>query len=215
MFTFKNNQMKKLLSILLLMGVLIPGISMELPDMGIKYGAKSDFRTAMRKLWEDHITWTRNVIICLVDDAPGTDLTIKRLLQNQEDIGNAVKPFYGKDAGDQLTALLHSHITIAAEVIKNARAGNKAALDDANKRWFANAEEISAFLNKANKLWGLEDLTSMMKGHLKFTTDETLARINKDYAADIVAYDKVHNEILEMSDVLSAGIIKQFPDKFK
>ena len=174
-----------------------------------------ELKTGMRKLWEDHVTWTRNVIFCLVDELPGADQAVKRLLQNQVDIGNAIKPYYGEEAGNKLTELLNPHITIAAEVVKAAKAGNTIALDDANKRWHANADEISAFLSKANPLWSLADMQMMMHDHLKLTTDEAVQRIKKNYDADVIAYDKVHTEILKMSDMLSDGIIRQFPEKFK
>src|SRR5678815_693082 len=175
----------------------------------------NELHTTMRKLWEDHITWTRNVICCLVDDLPGTDQAVKRLLKNQDDIGDAIKPVYGQDAGNRLSALLHDHITISADVVKAAKASDNAALDAANKKWFSNADDISAFLSQANPNWKLDDMKKMMHDHLKLTTDEAVARIKKDYDADIAAYDKVHNEILEMSDMLTEGIVKQFPDKFK
>lgn len=171
-------------------------------------------KTDMHKLWEDHIVWTRNVILCIVDDLPGTDQAVKRLLQNQVDIGNAIKPYYGEEAGKKLTSLLTPHITIAAEVVKAAKAGNTAALDEANKRWYANADEISEFLSKANPAWPLNDMKIMMHDHLKFTTEEAVQRIKKDYDADVIAYDKVHHEILKMSEMLSDGIVKQFPGKF-
>lgn len=174
-----------------------------------------DLKTSMRKLWEDHITWTRNVIFCLVDGLPGSDQAVKRLLQNQVDIGNAIKPIYGDEAGNKLTALLHDHITISADVVTAAKAGDKAKLDDANNRWTANADSISAFLSGANPNWKLDDMKNMMRDHLKLTTDEAVARIKKDYDADVKAYDKVHEEILQMSDMLSDGIVKQYPDKFK
>src|SRR5436190_17082101 len=177
--------------------------------------AANELRTNMRKLWEDHITWTRNVICCLVDNLPGTDQAVRRLLKNQDDIGNAIKPVYGTDAGNKLTALLHDHITISADVVKAAKASNNTALDAANKKWFANADEISAFLSKANPNWKLDDMKKMMHDHVKLTTDEAVARIKKDYDTDIAAYDKVHNEILEMADMLTDGIVKQFPDKFR
>lgn len=172
-------------------------------------------KTAMNKLWEDHITWTRNVICCLVDELPGSNQAVARLLKNQEDIGNAIKPYYGEDAGNKLTALLKPHITISAEVVKAAKANDKVKLDEANKKWMANADEIAVFLSKANPAWKLAEMKKMMQDHLKLTTDEAVARIKKDYDADIKAYDKVHEEILEMSEMLSMGIIEQFPDKFK
>jgi hypothetical protein len=184
-------------------------------EMSSSTNAANELRTNMRKLWEDHITWTRNVICCLVDNLPGTDQAVKRLLKNQDDIGNAIKPVYGTDAGNKLTALLHDHITISADVVKAAKASNNSEFDAANKKWFANADDISVFLSKANPNWKLEDMKKMMHEHLKLTTDEAVARIKKDYDADIAAYDKVHNEILEMADMLTDGIVKQFPEKFK
>ncbi len=78
----------------------------------------------MRVLWEDHITWTRLAIISLTTGSPDTEATVGRLLRNQTDIGNAVKPFYGKAAGNALTAKLREHILIAADVIAAAKAGD-------------------------------------------------------------------------------------------
>jgi regulatory protein YycI of two-component signal transduction system YycFG len=212
--------MKKLKRIyivtLLLLAVFISGnLFGQKMKMETSSAAADQLRTNMRKLWEDHIIWTRNVICCLVDDLPGADQAVKRLLQNQDDIGNAIKPVYGEAAGNKLTALLHDHITISADVVKAAKASDNTALDAANKKWYANADEISQFLSNANPNWKLEDMEKMMHDHLKLTTDEAVARIKKDYDSDVAAYDKVQNEILEMSDMLSDGIIKQFPAKFK
>ena len=171
-----------------------------------------DFNNAMRMLWEDHITWTRMYIVSAVADSPDTDKTAERLLRNQEDIGNAMKPFYGNEAGDKLTALLKEHILTAAEIIKEAKAGN--STETAEKKWFSNADEISAFLSKANPNWPENVLKDMLYSHLTLTKEEAVARLTKDYTADIAAYEKVHKQALEMSDALSGGIVKQFPEKF-
>jgi hypothetical protein len=179
-----------------------------------EFYAKSELKLSMRKLWEDHVVWTRNVIFCLVDRLPGKDQAVNRLLQNQVDLGNAIKPYYGEEAGKKLTDLLYPHITIAAEVVNAVKAGNTTAPDEANKRWYANADEISEFLSKANPNWEFEEMKMMMHEHLKLTTDEAVQRIKKDYEADVIAYDKVHDAILKMSDMLADGIVKQFPEKF-
>ena len=175
---------------------------------------KDELRTNMRKLWEDHITWTRNVILNIMDGLPGTDQALGRLLKNQDDIGDAIKPYYGHDAGKKLAELLRVHITTAGDLLKAAKTDNKAAFDDANKKWTTNADEISDFLSKANPNWKLDDMKMMMHDHLKLTTDEAVARKKKDHKGDVNAYDKVHDEILKMSDMLTDGIVKQFPDKF-
>ena len=183
-------------------------------DMNNKISKSEQLRMAMHKLWEDHIVWTRNVILNIMDDLPGTEQAVNRLLQNQDDIGNAVKPFYGEAGGKELTRLLREHITIAADLLKAAKTGNNSAFDAANKKWFANADEISGFLSKANPNWRLNDMKKMMNDHLTLTTEEAVARLKKDYVADVKAYDKVHDEILMMADMLTDGIIKQFPGKF-
>ena len=183
-------------------------------DMNHNISKGEQLRMAMHKLWEDHIVWTRNVILNIMDDLPGTEQAVNRLLQNQDDIGNAVKPFYGEAGGKELTRLLREHITIAADLLKAAKAGNNSAFDAANKKWFVNADEISGFLSKANPNWKLNDMKKMMNDHLTLTTKEAVARLKKDYVADVKAYDKVHEEILMMADMLTDGIIKQFPGKF-
>jgi hypothetical protein len=208
---FKNS----CLAAMMLVAVVLSFNSFGQMSMNYPSPAANELRTNMRKLWEDHITWTRNVILCLADNLPGADQAVERLLKNQDDIGNAIKPVYGEDAGKKLAALLHDHIVIAADVVKAAKASDNAALDAANKKWYANADDISAFLSQANPNWKLDDMKKMMHEHLKLTTDEAVARLKKDYVADISAYDKVHREILAMSDMLTDGIVKQFPDKFK
>jgi hypothetical protein len=173
-------------------------------------------RTDMRKLWEDHITWTRLAIISLEGGTPDTEATVGRLLQNQTDIGDAVKPFYGKAAGNELTRQLRSHILIAADVIAAAKAGNNAKLADAQARWVANADDIAALLNSVNpRNWPLGEMKAMMHRHLDLTTEEAVARLQGNWTADVAAYDKVHEQILHMSDMLAAGIIEQFPKRFR
>lgn len=180
-----------------------------------KRSREEKLRTDMRKLWEDHVTWTRNVIFCIIDGLPGTDQAVARLLKNQNDIGDAIKPYYGMEAGKKLTDLLHVHITTAADLLKATRVDDKKAFDEANKKWIVNADEISMFLCSANPHWKLEEMKMMMREHLKLTTDEAVARKNRNYTADVMAYENVHEEILRMSDMISNGVIKQFPDKFK
>ena len=171
---------------------------------------------AMRKLWEDHITWTRIFIISAAADLPDKATATNRLLQNQVDIGNAIKPYYGEDAGNKLTALLKEHITTAAEVVAAAKANDKAKLDDANRRWLANADQIADFLSSANPKSGpRSEMQSMMHEHLNLTTQEAVARLHGDWAGDVKAYDAVHEHILKMADQLAMGIVAQFPDKFK
>jgi len=177
---------------------------------------RDDYRDAMRKLWEDHVTWTRLFIVSAVAGLPDTQPTAERLLRNQTDIGDAIKPFYGNAAGDALTALLRPHILIAAELVDAAKDGDPVRIKDASERWYANSDEIADFLSAANPdNWPRQALRAEMRHHLDLTLQEALARLRGDWTADITAYDTVHEHILAMADLLSSGIIRQFPRKFR
>jgi hypothetical protein len=173
------------------------------------------FNQQMRKLWEDHITWTRLYIVSAVAGLPEQTATADRLFQNQVDIGNAIKPFYGDTAGNQLASLLHDHIALAAQLVADAKAGNGAAVTADSTAWYANASQIATFLHNANpKNWPLAQMQSMMKMHLDLTLQEAVDELGGNYAASVADYDKVHLEILLMADLLSSGIIAQFPNDF-
>jgi len=168
----------------------------------------------MRKLWTDHVVWKRDYIIAAVGDQPDAQAAANRLMKNQEDIGNAVAKYYGAAAGTKLTSLLKEHISTAVDVIKAAKAGDKAKQQQADAKWQENGVAIADFLSKANPNWPRATLVDMMKKHLSTTTDEVVARLTKNWDQDARAFDAVYDHILHMSDALSDGIVKQFPDKF-
>jgi hypothetical protein len=170
----------------------------------------------MRQLWEDHIVWTRLAIISLTTDSPDTEATVGRLLKNQTDIGNAVKPFYGKAAGNELTRQLRTHILIAADLIAAAKAGDQVKLAEEQANWARNGDDIAKVLSSVNpRYWKLGKMKAEMATHLRLTTEEAVARLQGNWTADVAAYDKIHRHILHMSDLLSEGLIKQFPKRFQ
>ena len=174
------------------------------------------FRSAMRVLWEDHITWTRLYLVSAIAGLPDTQPTAERLLSNQADIGRAVKSFYGDAAGTKLTALLRDHILTAADLVAAAKARDDVKVTSARTKWYANADEIADFLASANpRYWPKAEMRAMMREHLDLTLTEATARLKADWPLDIATYDKIHAQILKMADMLSAGIIAQFPAKFR
>lgn len=219
--------MKRFLIIGLLVAILASGLGTSValgkqqapPQSSVTI--KATFHDGMRKLWEDHIIWTRQVIVdVFATSTPGSglpdlDVALARLLANQDDIGNAIKPYYGNAAGDQLTALLRIHINTAGEILFALKGGDTEALNDAIARWYANANDIATFLNSANpRNWPLDEMKAMMKSHLDLTTAEAVARFEGRWADDVAAFEQVHIQILMMADMLSNGIIAQFPQKF-
>jgi hypothetical protein len=209
---------KRFLFVSMLLLVALVFSSFSLPfharaqDTTMSSGA---FHDAMRKLWEDHITWTRLYIVSFAADLPDTDAVATRLLQNQTDIGNAVRPFYGDAAADQLAQLLTDHITGAVDILTAAKAGDTAGTEAAIEAWNANGNDIVVFLNGANPdNWALADLQAHMQMHLDLTFAEAQAHLAGDYEQSIAAYDQVHEHILALADILSEGIVAQFPEMF-
>lgn len=169
---------------------------------------------SLRKLWIDHTIWTRSYIVSTIGGLEDQDEVLNRLLKNQDDIGNAIKPFYGQAAGNKLAKLLREHILIAGKVVDAAKSGNQENLKKYNVEWYKNADDITDFLSKANPNWSNKELKELLYMHLKLVTEQVVARIKKDWNAEISAYDKGEDHIITMADTLSNGIIKQFPNKF-
>lgn len=169
-----------------------------------------EFQIAMRRLWEDHITWTRLYIISAAEGLKDKDLTAQRLIKNQEDIGNAIKPFYGDAAGNRLTALLKEHILGAVKVIDAAKAKDDAKKAAAIEEWRKNGDEIAMLLSLANpEFWPAEEMKAEMRKHLDVTLEEAAARLEKRYADDIAQYDLVKDHIYHFADILSEGMTKK------
>jgi len=171
-------------------------------------------RLALRKLWSDHVIWTREYIVAAVAGTPDAAAAAGRLLRNQEDIGAAIVPYYGQAAGDRLTELLKEHILIAVDLVAAAKTGDQTAFAQHDARWTANVELIAAFLAGANPHWPEKDLVDLLGLHLKLTKDEAVARLTGDWAADVKAFDDIFTEIMVVADALHDGIAAQFPDRF-
>ncbi len=183
---------------------------------GLPTAAQVAFHDQMRKLWEDHVTWTRLAIVTFADGYQGFGATATRLLQNQTDIGNAVAPFYGTAAGQHLSSLLHDHITIAVRLLEDAKKGDTAAFDAAKVSWYANANQMADFLSAANpRFWPDPIMREAMKEHLDQTLAESVDELNGNYPASVNDYEAIHLHILAMADLISSGIMHQFPARFR
>jgi hypothetical protein len=212
------------LTLVLSLGILAPtGLALAAPTPAVAADRKAapvapaisaaDLRNGMRKLWSEQVMYTRDYIISALAGLADLPVVTTRLLQNQDEIGNAIKPIYGDDAGKKLAALLRDHILIAADVVQAAKAGETRVIDANQKKWRANADAIAAFLSGANPTWSKVTLTEMLYKHLDLTTYEILARVKMDWPADIQANDAGYAHMLMFADVLSNGIIKQNPKK--
>jgi hypothetical protein len=219
MFTLNSRKFKAIV-MLACVGLLAGGLVARTasPVLARPQAASKTSRLAYhdewRKLWEDHITWTRVVIMGILNDLPGTDEYIGRLLLNYEEMEDALAPYYGDEA-EVLGELIEDHLVIAAELLTAAHNNDTAGFEDARVRWYENASQIAVQMNLMNpKYWPLEETRQMWFDHLDATLEEATAHLTGDFAAEVAAYDLVHDLALEMADFMSMGVIRQFPQKF-
>ena len=168
----------------------------------------------LRLLWEQHVYWTRMFLISVAFGLPDTELVAGRLLRNPEDLEAALKPFYGDTIAAKLAKLFRGHLTLAAELVKAAKAGDHAAAADAEGRWYANADDIAAFLASINPHWSEQDWRKMLYDHLAMTKAEAVDILTEKYADGISMFENIEQEALRMADVMTQGIVKQFPQPF-
>ena len=177
-----------------------------------KKSSRLAYHDLWRKLWEDHITWTRIVIMGILDDLPGTNVYVDRLIQNYVDMEDALAPYYGEDA-EVLGDLILDHLVIAAAILQAAHDGQP--LGDLVASWYDNAHDIAVQMNAMNpQFWPLEETEQMWVEHLDATLLEATSHLSGDFATEVAAYDTVHDLALEMADFFSNGVMKQFPSRF-
>jgi ElaB/YqjD/DUF883 family membrane-anchored ribosome-binding protein len=175
---------------------------------------RADFSSDMQRVWSDHIALTRMYIGSATANAPDTKAIAERLMENQEQIASAVRPYYGDEAADKLTSLLKEHISFAVETLNAAKAKNDAQLSAAKTKLYENGDQIATLLANANTRWDVDELKTHMKAHLDLLLEQTADHIDGNYRDGLEAYDRAHTQIIEMARMLSDGTIEQFADRF-
>lgn len=163
-----------------------------------------------RLLWEQHSEWTRASIIAIVFDLPNREPTVNRLLRNPKDFARVFRVFYGQRIADEFDRLLTEHLVLAAQLVEAVLAGNTREAEIINNRWYKNARDIARFLASINPFWSEEEWRTMLFEHLDFVAREATTLINGEYQANVDLYDPLELQALEMADMMSEGIIKQF-----
>lgn len=215
--------MKKMVSLLLAVAIVF-SLNPALATTEVKAAEKREdiclspafvkLKGDMEKAWIDHTIWTRSYIVSAISDRPDQQYVLERLLRNQQDIGNIIKPFYGEAAGNKLAELLTEHIEIAGHIVAAAKAGNQAEVKKQQTQWHRNADDIAKFLSDANPNWPFKEMQDMLYTHLQLITEIVLACLNGDWQRDIEATDQNEIHMLHLANILAEGIYKQFPEKF-
>lgn len=164
----------------------------------------------LRRLWNEHVLWTRLFILSTAFSLPDLPFVTARLLQNPGDFAKVLEPFYGECAAKKFEELLTDHLLIAAELVNAAKAGDTEEVEKQRCKWYVNAEEIARFLACLNPFWEECVWHDLLFDHLAMTEDEAVFLLTGRYEDSIRVYDEIQAEALLMADVMTCGIIHQF-----
>ncbi len=168
----------------------------------------------MNLVWEQHIMWTRMLLISIAENLKDLEATQTRLLRNPKDIADVFRPYYGNSVASEIQRLLTEHLVIGKDLIVALKNKNQEQANALSTRWYQNADRMAEAFSSINPFYPREEVRRMLYEHLRLTTEEVNARLKGDYVADINAYDMVQKEILKMSSFFVNGIVKQFPNLF-
>ena len=168
----------------------------------------------MNLVWEQHIMWTRMLLISIAENLKDLEATQARLLQNPKDIADIFRRYYGNMVANQIQELLTEHLVIGKELIVALKNNNQEQATKLNTKWYQNADSMAEAFSSINPFYPKEEIRKMLYDHLRLTTNEVNARLKGDYVEDIKAYDMVQKEILKMSQFFVMGIVQQFPNLF-
>lgn len=163
-----------------------------------------------RSLWEQHDVWTRETINSIVFSLPNISVVQTRLLRNPQDMARVFGAFFGQSVATRIEELFTAHLTIAAELVHAAKAGDNLAELDARRRWYENAIEISRFLDSINQFWTFEEWIVLMNHHLGLVETEAVTLLNQRFEENVAVYDEIEKQSLEMADLMARGIIRKF-----
>ena len=168
----------------------------------------------MNLVWEQHIMWTRMLLISIADNLKDLEATQARLLRNPKDIADVFRRFYGIAVANRIQQLLTEHLVIGKDLIVALKNKNQEEATKLNTKWYQNADEMAETFSSINPFYPKEEIRNMLYEHLRLTTNEVNYRLQGNYVEDINSYDMVQKEILKMSQFFVNGIVKQFPNLF-
>lgn len=176
---------------------------------------RQELKAEMNRLWIDNAFYTRQSILCLTDRLPGTEETLARLMKNQEDMGVIFSKYYGRNEGEEYCQLISSNTSLVVRIIRSKNTSSTEDLEDAQKRLARNFNDILNYLVKLNPYLMKKDLEPKLTSIVFLMNNQIDLRINTTYDLDIQNFDKLLTESLDFSNILSEGIIRQFPKRFK
>ena len=162
----------------------------------------------MRIVWLKHVWWTREVILAIAAGAPWTADSVAKLLENPHEMADVFAPFITPAQKQQMTDLFVTHLKLGGAVVTAAKNKEIDKLNDLQKQWHENADQIARFMADLGLGYVYEEVKQMMYSHLRLTTHEAVFVLEGKFAQSITEFERVQNEALMMADYFTNGIRK-------
>jgi hypothetical protein len=170
---------------------------------------------ALRDLWVGHVFWVRNVVIAtFAKNDEAAKASEQQVVANAKAIAAAIEPFYGAGAKDALFKLLAGHYGAIKAYLVATAAGDGPGQAGATEKLTKNAEEIAAFLSKANPNLPKDDLNGLLLAHGSHHIQQIQQLKDGQYAAEAQTWDNMKSHMYVIADALTQALAKQFANKF-
>ena len=168
---------------------------------------KCTMKEQLRKLFTEHAVYTKFFIESKLTSLPDLDVITNRLLRNQKDIGDFIKPIVGENNGNMATKLLQEHILAAAGAVEAVKDGNTDKINNAINKVFANSKQVAQFLSSLNpEKLPFDAVLKMFNEHNQHVIDMAIAHSQNKFDEEIKHYDSYYTHMLALSDTLHAAL---------
>lgn len=174
-----------------------------------------DLINRMRLAWEQNVYWTRMLMISILARLPDQNDVTNRLMRIPNDIAGIFADYYGTDAANTIAQLLMEHLQIGAHLATALRENNSTEATNFNRQWYINADRMADAFSSLNPYFDREEVRLMLYNYLALVTRQIFMRLAGNYPVDIAAFDLGEQLILQLADYFSAGIMQQFPERFR
>jgi len=165
-----------------------------------------DLRQRMRMAWLNHITLVKFYLISFFENLSGQNAWKDAVYKNAEEILAIFAQYYPASAMQRFRKLFMEHLRLTDEVVAGLKA-DPAFSGAAMENWYINAEEIASFLSRQTPAYNETELRKMFYDHLDMERQQMEAYLDGDYETDIEIYLRSQQNMIELADFLTSGLL--------
>lgn len=165
-----------------------------------------DLRQRMRMAWLNHITLVKFYLISFFENLSGQNAWKDAVYKNAEEILAIFAQYYPASAMQRFRKLFMEHLRLTDEVAAGLKA-DPAFSGAAMENWYINAEEIASFLSRQTPAYNETELRKMFYDHLDMERQQMEAYLDGDYVTDIEIYLRSQQNMIELADFLTSGLL--------